>query len=210
MSDTGPPPPPRPDHQWLFELATEQAGYFTAEQAHACGFSRALLAYCTRSGRFRRLQRGLYRLRDFPPSAHEELMAAWLATGRESAVISHESALDLLGLSDVIPDAIHLTVPRTRRTAPRLPGTVLHTTIRPLQPDEIVVRAGMRVTAPARTILDAATTGTQPDQIERAVVEAIQRGLLAPEHLRAAARGRGGRVARLIDRALERARRVPA
>ena len=42
-------------------------------------------------------------------------MAAWLAVGKQNAVVSHESALDLLDLSDVSPDRVHLTVPRSRR-----------------------------------------------------------------------------------------------
>jgi hypothetical protein len=141
-------------------------------------------------------------------------MAAWLATGRETAALSRESALDLLGLSDVIPDATHLTAPLTHRNAPRLPGAVLHATTRPVQPDEVAVREGMRVTSPARAIVDAATDGTRPDPVERAVAEAIRRGLLTPADLRAATRRRGGRIARLIDRALDRARdrarRAPA
>jgi hypothetical protein len=38
-----------------------------------------------------------------------------LAVGKDAAGVSHETALDLLDLSDVIPDTVHLTVPRTRR-----------------------------------------------------------------------------------------------
>ena len=34
------------------------------------------------------------------------------------------------------PEAIHLSVPRTRRHLPRLPGVRVHTTTRPFQPDD--------------------------------------------------------------------------
>ena len=90
-----------PDSGALFEVASTQAGYFTAGQAHRACFSARLLQYHTDTGRFIRLRRGLYRLRDYPSSPREEVMAAWLAVGKEPAIVSHESALDLLGLSNV-------------------------------------------------------------------------------------------------------------
>jgi len=51
--------------------------------------------------------------------------------------VSHESALDLLGLSDIIPDAVHRTVSRSRRNLPDLPGVTIHTTGRPSDPKSI-------------------------------------------------------------------------
>src|SRR5271155_2946647 len=99
----------------LFELASEQGGYFTAAEAQTCGYSRALLAHHAKSGRFIRVRQGLYRFREYPTSPREDVIAAWLATGRETAVVSHESALDILGLSDVVPEVVHLTVPRAKR-----------------------------------------------------------------------------------------------
>jgi predicted transcriptional regulator of viral defense system len=122
------------------------------------------------------VRRGLYRLRDYPSSPREEVVAAWLALGKENAVVSHASALDLLDLSHVIPDAVHLTVPRSRRHLPNLPGVAIHTTTRPLRPIDVVHREGARLTSAARTILDAAEAGTAPEQIERAVEQAIERG----------------------------------
>jgi predicted transcriptional regulator of viral defense system len=137
----------------------------------------------------------------------EDVLAAWLALGKDVAVVSHDSALDLLNLSDIIPDAAHLTVPRSRRNLPTLPGVTIHTTVRPLRPDDITYRDGMVVTSATRTILDAAEAGTAPDQIELAVVQAVERGLATPEQLRQGAAERGRRVAALVEGAL---RRIPA
>lgn len=192
----------KPDEICLFETAAEQQGYFTAQQGRACGFAWDLLAHHARSGRFIRVRRGLYRLRDYPSAPREELMAAWLAVGKETAVISHDSALDLLDLSDVIPEAIHLTVPRSKRHLPHLPGVRIHTTTRPLRPADITVRDGVRLTAATRTILDAAEAGTAPEQIEAAVAQAIERGLATREHLERDAGHRGARVASLVINAL--------
>ena len=191
-----------PDRGRLFEIVSEQGGYFTAEQARECGYSAPLLTHHTKGGRFLRVRRGLYRLAEYPSSPREDVLAAWLAVGKDDAVVSHESALDLLDLSDVIPDAAHVTVSRSRRNLPKLPGVKIHTTVRPLSPEDVTYRDGMSVTSPTRTILDAAQSGTAPDQIERAVVQAVERGLAKPGELRRGAAERGGRVARLIEGAL--------
>ena len=195
------------DHSRLFEVASGQGGYFTAEQARERGFSRALLAYHVKRGRFIRARRGLYRFREYPPSPREQVLIAWLALGKDVAVVSHASALDLLDLSDVIPDAVHLTVPRSRRNLPSLPGVKIHTSSRPIGAAEIAVRDGISVTSATRSILDAAEAGTALEQIEMAVAQAIERGLSTADRLRERATGRIGRVVALISQAVDKARK---
>jgi predicted transcriptional regulator of viral defense system len=197
----------RPDHACLFEVASSQNGHFTAEQGRVCGFSWEALSHHAASGRFVRVRRGLYRLRDYPTSPREEVVAAWLAVGRDRPVVSHDSALELLQLSDVIPDAVHLTVPRTRRHLPKLPGVRIHTSRRALDPDNVTVREGIRLTGVTRTILDAAEAGTAPEQLEAAIVQAIGRGMVTPRQLEEKARERSRRVAGLVADALRRAER---
>jgi predicted transcriptional regulator of viral defense system len=194
----------KPDRLCLFHVASGQAGYFTAAQGRGCGFSRALLFHHARSGRFIRVGHGLYRLREYPSSPREHVMAAWLAAGKDAAVVSHESALDLLDLSDIIPDAVHLTVPRSRRSLPSVWGVKIHTTERPIAPSERWVREGVTITSPTRSILDAAEKGAGPEQIKMAVIQAVERGLASTEELRRAASERSRRVADLIDGALRK------
>ncbi len=193
----------RPSHTRLFGLASEQGGYFTAAQARTCGFSKALLAHHAKSGRFIRVRQGLYRFREYPSSPREDVVAAWLATGKEVAAVSHDSALDILGLSDVVPEVVHLTVPRARRYRSRFPGIAIHTTTRRLAKSDVVVRDGVRVTAPARAIIDAAQAGTAPEQIMAAVVQALDRGMATESKLLGVAKTRGGRVERLVRQVLE-------
>ena len=200
MGDIG---PREPDHECLFRAASEQHGYFLAAQARACGFNWDLLSYHTRTGRFIRARRGLYRLRDYPSSTREDVVAAWLAVGKEKAVVSHESALDLLDLSDIIPHAVHLTVPRTVRHLPALPGVKIHTTSRPFSPTDITHWEGLPVTSAARTILDAAATGTQPDQIELAIRQAVRSHMATRSQLEQGAKARGRYVTDLVMGALE-------
>lgn len=196
-----------PDHSCLFGIASEQSGYFTAGQARGCGYRGNMLAYHTGTGRFVRVRRGLYRMRDYPSSPREEVMAAWLAVGKAKAVVSHESALDLLDLSDVTPDAIHLTVPRSARHLSPVPGVRIHTTTRPLRPVDVVEREGVRTTSATRTILDAAEAGTAPEQIDLAVRQALGRGLATRRRLEADAGERSRRVRELVAGAMAGASR---
>lgn len=181
----------------LIEVATAQAGYFTTRQARDCGYSYALLSHHAATGRFIRARRAIYRLRDYPTSTHEDVMAVWLAAGPK-AIVSHESALEILGVGDSIPNRVHLTVPRSKRGSVRPRGVVVHTSEQLPDADDVVLRSGMRVTAPVRTIMDVARAGLGPDLVSNAAKQIINRGLATDEQMRSAANLQGGRVWRSI------------
>jgi predicted transcriptional regulator of viral defense system len=190
------------DHDGLYWIAESQSGYFTARQALEAGMDRSTLLHHARpGGRYERVRRGLYRLRHFPSSPHDHVVAAWLPLA-EPAVVSHESALELYALSDVIPKAVHITVPRAKRGQRPRPGVRFHTVERPPGPDETRRVVGIAVTSPERTIVDSLEAGTQLEQIELAVSQALERGLTTPRRLRAAAADRPTRVRRFMDRLL--------
>ena len=193
--------PARPDRPGLFQLASEQRGYFTTAQAREYGYSRSLLAHHAKTGTFQRIYTGVYRFRDYPSTPREELAAAWLAVGKDVALVSHESALELWELGDLIPETVHLSVPRTRRHLPRLPGVTIHTTTRPLDQDNVQTLEGLPVTTPARTLLDVADANVEPHQIGFALYQAIRRGWIDRDTLRAEAACRGPHTARAIDAA---------
>lgn len=183
----------KPDYHMLYEYAEEQAGYFTAAQAHEAGFSWERLSNSVKSGKFLRIAAGVYRLTQFPHSPHEDLFSAWLSTGPLSA-ISHESALAYYDLSDVLPAEIHVILPRT--ASRRRKNIRLHT--HRLAPDEVTMRGGLRITTTARTIADAAASGLAEDQVKQAIAEALQRGLVSQADLFIQAERRGGRAKRII------------
>jgi len=191
-----------PDYASLFALASAQAGYFTTRQAAGHGVSWRALTHHTHSGRFQRVRRGLYRFRDYPSSPYEDVVAAWLTIGAARGIVSHETALDIYDLTDIIPSSVHLTVPRAQRGLRPPAGVVLHTTHHALRDDDITIREGVRLTTPERTLLDAAEAGTATDQVERGIQTAIKRGWVTPAQLRDHAGERGGRVAQLIATAL--------
>jgi predicted transcriptional regulator of viral defense system len=149
-------------------------------------------------------------LAELPALPHEDVIAAWVKAGRDRAVVSHETALALYELAPIRPRKIHLTVARAHRPhsdRPQLPAVQIHTTTQPFRTGEVVHRFGVRVTSPARTIVDAADSGTDPSFIVEAAGHALKEGMLIVDELRQAARDRSGRVRKLIDRAIEEAGR---
>ncbi len=200
MSDTG-----GIDHEGLYRTAESQAGYFTRPQALASGMDGSTLQYHARpGGRYERIRRGLYRLRHFPSSPHEHVVAAWLPLRKAGAVVSHESALELYELSDVIPAAVDISLPRSKRGQRPRPGVRLHTVVRAPGPREVRSLHGMTVTGPERTIVDALEAGTQPEQVDFAIRQAVQRGLTTPERLQTMASQRSRRCQRFVEQAIER------
>ena len=187
----------KPTESCLVEVATAQAGYFTTKQARDCGYSYALLSHHAATGRYVRARRGIYRLRDYPSSVHEDVMAAWLAAG-PTAIVSHESALEILGVGDSIPNRVDLTVPRSKRGSVRPRGVVVHTSDQLADADDVVLRNGMRVTAPVRTIMDVSRAGLGPDLVSGAAKQIMNRGLATRDQMRSAANLQGGRVWRII------------
>jgi predicted transcriptional regulator of viral defense system len=183
-----------PDHDALYRVAEQQAGYFTSNQAAGVGFSWERLSDYSKNGRFNRVVHGVYRLAQFPSSRFEDLFVAWLRCGPKSA-ISHESALALYDLSDILPGEVHVTIPRT--ASRRRKGIRLHTNR--LSPANVVKREGLRVTSVPRTIADVAKAGLSEDHIARAIRQVFERGLTTGRALLAEAKRRGGRAARLIN-----------
>jgi predicted transcriptional regulator of viral defense system len=170
-----------PDIRGLEADAYQQSGYFSSEQAREHGVSRQLLNHHVKQGRFDRVRRGLYRVRGFPSSEHDDIREKWMAVGPQKAIVSHESALALLELSDNIPDQVHLLVPRRNRGLRRPPRVVIHT-----RPDDeevgTVWRDGIPITTPARTLVDAAGD-LQPEQAAMAAQQALALGLLTRRQL---------------------------
>ncbi|MBE0686708.1 MAG: hypothetical protein IH585_12015 [Anaerolineaceae bacterium] len=162
----------------LYEIAESQAGYFTAQQARDVGFSWERLSENASTGKFNRIQHGIYRLSQFPGSRFEDLFIAWLRAGVNS-VISHESALSVYELSEYLPSEIHVILPRS--TSRRKKGFRIHTNV--LSPEEITWREGLRVTSVERTLVDVYSSGIAQEQVELAVHQALQRGLITRESL---------------------------
>jgi predicted transcriptional regulator of viral defense system len=171
-----------PDWNRLFEIAAVQSGYFTTKQAAEAGYSTHLLRKHMQAGRVTRAQRGIYRLVHFPFGEHEELVTAWLWSD-QAGVVSHQSALSLQRLSDVLPAHVHLTLPeawRGRRL--RVPaGVMLHHA--DVASDERSWFGSVPATSASRTLSDCAKSGLSPELLRQAAQQALRRGLVSLSEL---------------------------
>jgi predicted transcriptional regulator of viral defense system len=169
--------PVRPDWDRLYEIAGAQDGYFTTQQAEDAGYSPQLLLKHVRRGRVARVRRGIHRLVHFPAGEHEELAIGWLWSER-AGVYSHQTALALHGLSDVLPMQIHLTLPAAwKHRRLRVPqGIVLHHADVPL--GERVWFGPVPVTSPRRTLDDCARDRVAPELLRQAARQALRRGIV--------------------------------
>lgn len=163
----------------LLAKVQEQGGYFTAKQAKESGYDYPHLEYHVSTGSFERVEHGLYRLTSVVPGESDDLirLSLWSRNRDDEpqAVVSHESALVLHDLTELLPKETHVTVPpRFRKHPPE--GCVIHKSI--LRSGDVEEWTGFRVTTPLRTLLDVAAGAINEDQLEKAVADALTRGLV--------------------------------
>src|SRR5690348_5152971 len=146
----------------LRQMAQSQQGFFTTKQALRAGFAETTHAYHVQSGNWIREHRGIYRLADYPTPERPDLMLWYLWSQNRNEVsegtYSHDTALSLHELSDIMPSKLHMTVPREFRRNSTIPEIlVLHRAH--LDTSEIQEMHGIRVTRPLRTIVDLLRSG---------------------------------------------------
>jgi hypothetical protein len=145
-----------------------------------------MIRFRIRSGRWRQLHSGVYATFTGVPGRSSQLWAAVLSAG-PGAVLSHETAAELLRLTDKAADLIHVTVPRQRHVVPAF-GVSLHRSAR-------AVQAALANSNPPRTtiedtVLDLTQTAANFDDVCGWVTRAFARELTDEERLRAAMRQR--------------------
>lgn len=180
----------------LFEIADGQQGYFTAQQAVTCGYSRTNFHRNITSGEWIKEERGIYRLIHYPVTSHPDLVlwGLWSRNikGKMQGVWSHETALEIYELSDVMPAKMHMTVPKRFRKWTDIPkNLVLHCA--DLSEKEIIAQQGYLVTTPLKTIMDIVEEGKlSEDLIVQAIHDAFQKGLISRKELNDAASYKNG------------------
>ena len=163
----------------LVHLAANTGGYFTAKQAIQAGYSYRLQHYHKERGHWDEIDRGVFRLSNYPNSPYEDLVrwSLWSKNRSDNpqAIISHESALTVHESGDTMPGQVHLTVPPGfRKTPPG--GCVLYHDV--ISSDQIEKRSGFFVTNPIRTLIDVAEGDMSVDYLESAVRDMYTKGLI--------------------------------
>ena len=162
----------------LYAIAAAQRGYFRTGQALECGWTRRNLSTATAKGQIETVSYGLYRFAHFPATDRDDLYEIGTLEPRGS--FTHETALTLYGLTDLIPRTTHFTIPPDAGFRPR-PGITIHHSR--ITDDDRRLRDGLWITSPARTLLDGARSGLDPEQLLGAAHDARDRGLLTDEDL---------------------------
>jgi hypothetical protein len=165
----------------LYPVAESQEGYFTAKQALAAGYSNRMQTYHVQNGDWVKEARAIFRLDSFPAAVKPELMVWYLWScnrqGEAQGVFSHETALAVYPLSSWNSKEIQLTVPQgfQRMVVPE----VLRLHRRHLRSDEVIIKYGVPVTKPIRTLVDLLVEEKIPRKyLQEAIVEALDQKLI--------------------------------
>jgi very-short-patch-repair endonuclease len=161
----------RPIDRSIARLAGRQHGYVTRAQLLELGLNVQQITYRLRKGSLIRVHVGVYAVGHLPVSGADRAAAAVLACG-PGAVLSHGTAASLWGVDRRWRTPYEVTASSARRR----PGILIHRGV--LTRRDIRRHSGIRVTSPARTILDNA-----PRLTDRALIRAVNDLRLA-KHLR--------------------------
>jgi very-short-patch-repair endonuclease len=159
----------------IAQVTADQRTIVTRRQLLELGVSRQAIGRAIARGRLYPIHRGVYSLvarAALPALALEQ--AAILACGA-SAVLSHETALALWGLSSLPPGPVQVTV--VAGASRKRPGIVTYVASS-IDRLEIRRRERLPVTSPARTLLDVAPR-MPPRRIEHTLDTGIERGLFS-------------------------------
>jgi predicted transcriptional regulator of viral defense system len=163
----------------LADLANEQYGFLTPEDARDRDIDPVNLVRMFQRGHLERRATGVYRMRLVPASSLDAYMEAVLWPGRGvRGVLSHETALDLYGLSDVNPAKIDITLPRAHRIRREVPASYrIHH--EDLTRNDVTAFEGIPIVTPARAIRQAAAANLGPALIGQAIDHGERDGRLA-------------------------------
>ena len=165
----------------LGEVAQDQWGLLTRQQAEATGVSRATLQRLASGHVLERVAHGVYHVAGAPEPDHLQLRAAWLQLAPDvpawkrrpdEGVVSHRSAAALLGLGHLPADQHSFILPERRQT--RRPDVRLHQRV--LGEREWTTHQGLWVTRPARTVFDLLDDREEPEAVAHVVADAIRGG----------------------------------
>src|SRR3954465_2158401 len=175
--------PPLVDRR-VAELARRQYGVVATWQLAELGLPQQAVSHRVAAGRLHRIHHGVYAVGHTVLGRSGRGMAAVLACG-PAAPLGPGPAAALWGLRGGEPSIVDVTA---RRTGRKRPGIRIH---RPRKPAETTTHDGIRVTTPARTILDMAAILT-PSRLEALLNQAEIRELTHYRALDALARASPG------------------
>lgn len=169
---------PGRNYKTLYEIAEDNYGFLTVDDARQVGVRPQRLAEMARRGSLQRAGYGLYRLDPFPRQELDEYRRATLWPYGVEGVLSHETALELYELSDVNPAKIHVTIPRHHRLRRREPPAAYRFHHEDLDASEISRHEGLPIVTAEKAIRQGQQAHMRRDLLRQATEDARARGLL--------------------------------
>lgn len=171
----------------LGDKASPSDGYFTRADARADGASDTIFDALLSENKIEPVASGVYRLVHFPRSDHEELVTLWLQTDRKG-VVSHDSALLLHELSDILPARRHITVPAGWDPGDRELESDIELHRGEIAEHEVRWLGPVPYTTPLRTVRDCIDDHLSPDLLDQAITQGLRRRLFKLDDLPPAVR----------------------
>jgi predicted transcriptional regulator of viral defense system len=159
----------------LWDVAASQHGFVTAQQAAELGVGKGALQMLVQRGTLDRATFGVYRFPRYPVSEYDPYMLAVLWTRAPEACLSHETALDAYGISDVNPNRIHVTVNKQRRLR-RVGGEGYTIHQEDLTPEQITWWQEIPTVTPAIAITQCIAFGTPSHLLRQAILNGHAQG----------------------------------
>jgi very-short-patch-repair endonuclease/predicted transcriptional regulator of viral defense system len=180
-------------HSTILDVAVRSAGVCTRAELRRAGVPDRTITRQVASGLLVRVGSGIYQV---PSLASADSPIHRAAKALPAATVSHLSAARLWGLPVAPPETeepVHLSVDRSATSRSTLPGVVVHRTRRWSATDLAEARAGLRVTSPARTIVDLAGTALTDRRLQHVVQTAVVAGQTTLAEVAACLERCGGR-----------------
>ncbi len=139
----------------LERFAGQHAGIVSRARLLAVGWSSGRIDHALRTERLVAVHAGVYRIGGAPWTRTASRHAAVMIAG-DDAVLARWSAAEALGFAPPRPGPLQVLVPHHRRPRPSTGRLVSVTRTRTLTPEDVREIDSLRVTDPARTLLDLA------------------------------------------------------
>lgn len=177
----------------LRDIAEEQWGLVTLQQAAEAAVGWRSLARLLEAGHLERVAHGVYRVRGAPEADHLALRAAWLRldparrawrrlSDPDVAIVSHASAASLYGVGDLRADVHEFTLPVRRQT--RRPDVRVHRGSVPRQ--QRAIHGGLPVVHGGWMIGQLLADHVEPDTVGQIVREVLDGAIDSPDAVAAA------------------------
>lgn len=162
-------------------LASRNHGVISRARAIEAGLKRSRVDWLVASGKWEAIYEGVYRIAGSAEDRGQRL-AAVLAWAGDGAVLSHFTAAELWGFEGIKapPVDVHVSRLKVGKSEPR--GLMRYHRVRKLPPTDQRKHKGFVLTTPLRTIIDLASV-LPDDELERVILSASRKRLLAPSKL---------------------------